>query len=442
MLTAHELYPLLLAFLQAGRLVAHATARRSVADHLAALLCAQSLRASPRARSLLSAGSVPARQRLRRVARALVRPSLAPATLSPRLVRAAIRLLRHAGVGPEPGRPWLVALDSVRCHSWELFTLGVVAWGRTLPIGWAVLPYPWPKGRFTPTVCALLEQVGVSWPLGEPVALLADRAFPSKALFTTLRRYGWQWTVRLQGRHAVEFLDERRCRVRELVAGRRPPGGWDTYAVTFGAGSKLRGTLMIGPGLPVIPVHQAGQASLAARARQAGRRAQHAATKHPGRSTVSYDAWVVLFSTETDPLVADAQYRSRWGIEGTYRDAQGGWDGTQGWALEPTLARVKKAAQVEALAGQWALGVLVQTWLGLRLESSAVGQQARKRWATTARLSVWARGKFALADPDPALQAWVRATLEEGARVLEDAPDPIIWYQRPATASAPEQEAA
>ena len=441
MLTTRELYPLLVTFFQAGHLVAHATARLSIAQHVAALLCGQSLRASMRARALPSDASVPARQRLKRAARALERSCLAPATLSPLLVRAALSLLRAAGAGPAPGAPWLVALDSVRCGPWEVFTLGVVAWGRTLPVGWAVLAYPWPKGRFTPTVCALLAQVGACWP-GAPVVLLADRAFASKAFFSTLRRVGWGWTVRLQGRHPVEFPDGRRCRVRELLAG-RPSGAWQCLPATFGSGpTAIPGTLMIGPGLPVLPRHQSGPGSLRARARQAERRAQHAATKHPGRTTVSHDAWVVLFTTEVDALTADRQYRCRWGIEGTYRDAQGGWDGHQGWALETTLARTATPRQVEAIVGLWALGALVQTWLGLRLAHDAGGQRGLRRWVTTGRVSVWARGKLALGDPDPELAAWIRSTLGDAAAVLRAGPAPIIPFHRHAASAAPVSEAA
>ena len=192
----------------------------------------------------------------------------------------------------------------------------------------------------------------------------------------------------------------------------------------------------------MLPRHQAGPASLRARARQAERRARHAASKHPGQTTVSHDAWVVLFTTEGEALTADRQYRCRWGIEGTYRDAQGGWDGTQGWALETTLAHSLTAPRVETLVGLWAVGALVQTWLGLRLEHGAVGQRGLRRWVTTGRLSVWARGKLALEDPDPELAAWVRATLEEAAVVVRTAPAPIIPFRRSAADSAPLPEAA
>ncbi len=424
MLTATELYPLLAAVLQAGGLIPHATARHSVAQHLAAVVTGQNLRPSARARALPSVMPSPARQRLRRGARALDRACLAPAALIPGLVRTVLALVRAAGAGPAPGQPWLLALDTVRCGRWEVFTVGVVARGRVLPVGWAVLPYPWPKGQFTPTVCALAARVGACWPPSETAVLLADRAFPSKALFGTLRRIGWSWTVRLQGRHAVTPADGRRCQVRELLAG-SPSGAWREEAVTFGGGPDApSGTLLIGPGLRVLPVHQSGPASLAARGRQAERRAQHVASKHPGRSAASHDGWVVLFTTEVEWMVAERQYRARWGIEGTYRDAQGGWDGRHGWALDQAAARLSTAARVEALAGLWALGVLVQTWLGLRVGTNAIGGRALRRWATTPRLSVWARGQFALGDP--ALHTWVRATLTQATVILAGTPPPLI----------------
>src|SRR5947209_13354029 len=94
-----------------------------------------------------------------------------------------------------------VTLYSVRCGAWEVFSLGVVWEGRVLPVGWTVLPYPWPKGRFTPTVCALLRQVAAAWPADRPAHLLADRAFASYALFQTLQTAHWGWTVRVQARH-------------------------------------------------------------------------------------------------------------------------------------------------------------------------------------------------------------------------------------------------
>src|SRR5919198_1634015 len=146
--------------------------------------------------------AVPARQRYKRVARAWGRPWLAPGWLTPRLVRAALAL-----VAPDPA-PWPTAglthlvLDSVRCGRWELFALGVAWHGRVLPVGWAVLPYPWPKGAFTPTACALVHRVAAAWPADRPAHLVADRAFPSRPLLRALAEAGWGYTLRLRAKTA------------------------------------------------------------------------------------------------------------------------------------------------------------------------------------------------------------------------------------------------
>src|SRR5215204_3806875 len=110
-------------------------------------------------------------------------------------LRAAVALVAPEGPGATAGLRHL-ALDSVRCGPWEVFTLGLVWQGRVLPVGWAVLPYPWPKRQFTPTVCALVRQVAQAWPAATPAPhLVADRAFPSRRLFGTLQAVGWGWTI-------------------------------------------------------------------------------------------------------------------------------------------------------------------------------------------------------------------------------------------------------
>lgn len=142
-------------------------------------------------------------------------------------------------------------------------------------VGWAVLPYPLPKGRFGPTVRDLVLRVDAAWPAGPVPHLLADRACPSGDLF------------------------------------------------------RLLGAL--------------------------------------------------------------------------------GWDGKQGWDLGPTAARLRAVAEVEALVGLWALGALLQRWVGARAGAARLG------WTTTGRLSIWARGKFALGDPHGRLRRWLAEALADGA---------------------------
>lgn len=111
--------------------------------------------------------------------------------------------------------------------------------------------------------------------------------------------------------------------------------------------------------------------------------------------------------------------------EGSYRDGQGGWDGRHGWDLEPVLSRRTDAAEVAAVVGLWALGTLVQSWVGDQLqrpETPAAARAIRREWTTTNRLSVWARGRLALTEPSGRLRAWLIETLSTGAQRVALAP--------------------
>jgi hypothetical protein len=415
MLSPAELYPLIDAWLQ-GLGLSRVVARAALGQLVTALLVGQSLRPSALMRALESPTAAPARQRYKRVRRARVRPWLAPAWLTPRLVRAVTAL------GPRTGDGTLtLALDSVRCGGWELLTVGVVWHGRAVVVGWAVLPYPWPKGRFTPTTCALLERVGATWPPDRPAHLVADRGFPSGALFRTLRRLGWGRTVRLSARTylTVDGRPERAgARVATAAVGR-----WTTAPAAFGG---VVGALVVGRGLPVLAAHQRTDGSLRHRAAQQPRRRRRLANKHPAQPpdrSAATDAWVLLFTTCTDPWAAGRAYTRRWAIEGTDRDAQGGWDGRHGWDLEPTVAHLGTATDVEAVAGLWALGALLQIWVGHTLGHAPPPTRAvLAAWTTTGRLSVWARGRLALTDPSGRLRPWLAVTLDDGARRLASYP--------------------
>src|SRR4051794_20702951 len=176
--TPQEVQPVGLVWLQACVGPPHQTAGAALAHLVTALLIGQSLRPSAMMRALVSPQPVPARQRYRRVARAWTRPWLSPGWLTPRLVAAARALAS--------GERRLV-LDSVRCGGWEVFTVGLLWHGRVLPVSWLALPYPWPKGQFTPSVCTLLGRVAAALPAAAPPPhLLADREFPRQRLVTTL----------------------------------------------------------------------------------------------------------------------------------------------------------------------------------------------------------------------------------------------------------------
>ena len=172
-------YALLVRFLQAVLQPTHATSFAAVSALVWAVLCAQSLHPADLVRALPDLTTPHARQAFRRVRRGLKRTCLTSHHLTPLLVRAVLRLVPDAEV--------LVVLDSTRADRWEVFTLGVRCHGRVLPVAWSVLPYPWPKGQFTPTVVALLARtLAIGYQIHQagqrPARIREPRAFRSQAV--------------------------------------------------------------------------------------------------------------------------------------------------------------------------------------------------------------------------------------------------------------------
>lgn len=419
MLAPPALYAMILGWLTALDFPPHRTARTALAHQVTAVLLGQSLRPAARMRALLSAVTVPARQRYRRAARALDRPSLSPVRLTPVLVQAVLAL-----AGIDDRQVTYLALDSVRCGPWEVFTLGLVWHRRVVPVAWAVLPYPWPRGQFTPTVCALIRQAAQAWPPGRPVHLLADRGFPSKALFRTLHAVGWEWTVRLPSRSWVVLPQDGYDGVVRGLLGRTAPGTWRRAAGRYGRGTRASaGYLTVGKPQHAAPTHQRGPASRAQRQRQQAQRQGHVTSKHRGADAAGYtDTWVVLFSSQPQAARARTAYRRRWATEGSYRDVQGGWDGQHGWDLEPVVTRLRRSDAVAHVVGLWALSSVVQTWVGDQVVHGPTPVRlVSAQWTTTRRLSVWARGRLALTDGSGQLTVWLQTILNRGTARLASA---------------------
>ena len=92
------------------------------------------------------------------------------------------------------------------------------------------------------------------------------------------------------------------------------------------------------------------------------------------------------------------------------------------------LARLHDAAHVERVVGLWALGTLLQTCIGQQVGLATVPAPVAAvvaQWTTTGRLSVWARGQFALQDRSGHLRDWLTATLIAGAQRVTAAPPPV-----------------
>jgi hypothetical protein len=247
---------------------------------------------------------------------------------------------------------------------------------------------------------------------------------------------GWQWTVRLQANTGVTVAGQG-CQVRALLAARWAHR-WRCWAGNYGQGARaIAATLVVGHGLVVLPRHRRTAASLAPVAKRRRERRRIRLTRYPGVDQT--DHWVVLCTSHPDWRTAVYSYRQRWAIEGSYRDAQGGWDGRHGWDLEALLTQLRQAAQVERVVGLWALASLLQTYLGAQvLAGPAWVQAVARQWTTTGRLSIWAQGQCALADPSGVLHDWLLTTFQAGAAQIAHAAPPARPHPQAAPpASAP-----
>src|SRR5262249_31468442 len=149
----------------------HTTVGRTITWAVLCVLLAQRVTPAVLARALPAEQAGHARPRLMRVRRWWKGRSLGQAEVSPQLIAAALALLA-------PGQAVVVALDTTRLGPWEVWLAGIVIGGRTAPIGWAVLPYPWPKGWFRPTTLTLLQQLQSAFPAGRRWSLVAGRRAP------------------------------------------------------------------------------------------------------------------------------------------------------------------------------------------------------------------------------------------------------------------------
>jgi hypothetical protein len=169
----------------------HATVVQTLAWAVLCVLLAQRVTPAALARALPAEQSGSGRARLTRVRRWWRGPAVDQAVVSPQLIADALALLA-------PGQAVVVALDTTRVGKWEVWLAGIAVAGRTLPIGWAGIPYPWPKGRFRATTLALIRRLQAAFPAGIRWRLVADRGFPSAALFAQLRQGGTDFSVRLR----------------------------------------------------------------------------------------------------------------------------------------------------------------------------------------------------------------------------------------------------
>src|SRR4029453_4199805 len=348
----------------------HTTVVLTVAWAVLCLLVAQRVTAAALARALPAEQAGSGRSCLRRVRRWGQGPALEQATISPALIRLAPPLV--------VGQP-VVALDTTRLGPWEVWLAGIVIAGRTLPIGWAVIPYPWPKGRFRATTLALIQHLQHAFPAGVRWTLVADRGFPSAALFAQLRQGNTDFSVRVRVRDWVTVRGVSATVATHLAVGRLVVG--QRTAATMGRGRPaqplVRGWVVVSAAAGALPKHKQTPGTARERAKRARAHAQHRThkqgrkTKPPSATAQHYAQTWVLFTTAPTVVQAVAEYAQRMPIEETFRD----WH--HGWGVRAAVVKLPTAVMVDRLIGVVCLTYNLQMHLGQRGSGDPIGQQRR-----------------------------------------------------------------
>jgi hypothetical protein len=383
----------------------HATVTQTITWAVLCLLVAQRVTPAALARALPAEQAGSGRARLTRVRRWWKGPPLDQAQVSPQLIQAALRLLLPLG------QPVVVALDTTRLGLWEVWLAGIVVAGRTMPIGWAVIPYPWPKGRFRTTTLALIQRLQTAFPPGVHWTLVADRGFPSAALFAQLRRGRTAFSVRLRLSDWVTVAGIY-AKVADHLRAQRLRIGQRTTA-TIGRGRPeqplVAGWVVVSATLTVLPRHKQNPGTLRERAKRAKAQARHRAHKRgrkttpPSATAQRYAHTWVLFTVAPTVTQAVREYTQRMSIEETFRD----WH--SGWGVRAAVRELPTEAMVERLLGVVCLTYTLQVQLGQRLSADPVGQQRRGQWTVTDRVSWFWCGQRLFTDAGYDWRAWLAA---------------------------------
>jgi DDE family transposase len=208
------------------------------------------------------------------------------------------------------GQTVVLSLDQTDLGDrFAVLLLGVVVGDRALPLAWTVEAGPANIGFAGQQ--AVLEPVRGWLPDGAAVLLLADRCYPSTALFEWLPRQGWQYRLRLKGNLSVDpgFGDL-------VTTGDLARGFTERYLPDV---RRFASEVPTNLGL----LHEAGHK----------------------------DPWIIAMNClPTKAAVRD--YGSRWGIEPTFSDFK-----SRGFQLEATQLqapdRLDRLLLIMALAMHW-----------------------------------------------------------------------------------------
>ena len=399
----------------------HTTVVVTVAWAVLCLLVAQRVTAAALARALPAEHAGSGRSCLRRVRRWWSGPALDQATISPALIRLALTLLAAE-------QPVMVALDTTRLGAWEVWLAGIVIAGRTLPIGWAVIPSPWPKGRFRATTLALIQQLQQAFPAGVRWTLVADRGFPSAVLFAQLRRGGTDFSVRLRLSDWVTVDRVYATVSAHLTAGRLGVG--QRTAAMIGRGTvkqpRVSAAIVVSAAVVTPPRHKQNPGTARERAHRAKQHAQHRQhkqgrkTKPPSAVAQRYAQTWVLFTTALTVAQAVAEYAGRMSIEETYRD----WH--HHWAVRAAVVGLPTETMVTRLIGVVCLAYTVQMHLGQRVSGDPRSQQRRAQWTVTDRISWFWCAQRLFTDPGYDWSGWLAQQWESLGPLVTTAPAPPV----------------
>jgi DDE family transposase len=397
-------YEYVRAWVKAAVASTHATVVQTIAWAVLCVLVAQRVTPAALARALPAERAGGGRARLTRVRRWWTGPPLEQAVVSPRLIAVALTLR-------PVGQPVVVALGTTRLGRWEVWLAGVVVAGRAVPISWAVIPYPWPKGRFRSTTLTLLQRLQAAFPPAVRWTLVADRGFPSAALFARLRQGGTAFSVRLRLSDWVTVAGVYAKVADHLTGGRLRTG--QRTAATIGRGQpeqpRVAGWVVVSSVVAVPPPHKRNPGTVRERAKRAKAQARHRAHKQ-GRKTKPlsvmtrrYARTWVLFTVAPTVAQAVTEYTQRMAIEETFRD----WH--RGWGVRTAVRTLPTEARVERLLGAVCLAYSLQLQVGQRLSADPLGQHRRKQWTVTDRISWFWCGQQVFTDPGYDWRSWLAA---------------------------------
>jgi hypothetical protein len=374
----------------------------TVAWAVLCLLVAQRVTSAPLARALPATHAGSGRSRLRRVRRWWSGPPLDQGTISPALIRLALGLLGTA-------QSVVVARDTTRLGPWEVWLAGIVVAGRTVPLGWDVIPSPWPKGQVRTTTVPLIPRLQMGFPAGRRWTLVADRGFPSAVLFAQLRGGATGFSGRLRLSDWVPVSGVYATVAAHLEAGRLGRGQRPAGAMGRGRPDQplVPGGVVVSADVATAPTHKQNPGTVRAQAKRAKAQAQHRAhkqgrqTKPPRAAAQRYAQTWVLCTVAPTVAQAVAEYAQRMPIEETLRD----WH--SGWGVRAAVIALPPAAMVDRLIGVVCLPYSLQMLLGPQVRTAPVGQQRRAQWTVTDRVSWFWCGQRLFDDPGQAWRGWL-----------------------------------